>query len=304
MNKSIVVFANSRAVLLDQCIESVLNAYGSNNWRKILILQLGFEDVESVVKKHEKYFDLVLKGKKQYENTLANINQNRIIGTSLCFDLLDSDIVLGIEEDTSIGYDALLFISEMYNLYESEKAFRGVNLGSFEANTIENRYSYSLLRFGLHGQAGALTRKTWANFKLNDLLKDIEKIGWDSKIESYLKTGFLATPNSSRLLDQGWGGTHQSNDPNSPYFANQRSSWVGTKPIPIRKFQHKNILHTWRKDARIYRSYESFIYRAKHNKYLCSSLQSISKKLKNRVAYRIVKNLKNKFKKNNSKNIH
>lgn len=302
MKKTIVVFANSRAELLEHCIESVLNAYGSNNWRKILVLQLGFEDVELVVKKYEKYFDLVLKTKKQYDNTLANINQNRIIGTSLSFDLLDSDIVLGIEEDTSIGYDALFFISEMYDLYESKKAFRGVNLGSFEANIPENRYSFSLLRYGLHGQAGALTRRTWANFRLNDLLKDIEKIGWDSKIESYLKTGFLATANSSRLLDQGWGGTHQPTDPNSPYFANQRRSWVGTNPIPIRTFQQKNILHTWRKDARIYKSSESFIYWAKHNKHLYGSFQFIRKTLrKNGIAYRIVKNLKNKFGKNNSR---
>lgn len=300
MKKSLVIFANSRAELLLKCIESVLNSHGSEDWEKVLLLQRGYSDVENVVAQYENRFDLVLRVKKYHEVTLGNINQNRILGTSICFDLLNSDVVLGIEEDTSIGYDALYFIQEMCENYGFNKAFRGVNLGSFESNNEVNRHTYSLLRYGLHGQAGALTRNTWKHFSLSYLLQDICNIGWDSRIESYLKTGFLATPNSSRLLDQGWGGTHQPTDPDSPYFANQRSSWVGTNPFPIRKFQKKNILHTWRKDARIYKSNESFIYWAKHNKYLYGSFQFIRKTLrKNRIAYRIVKNLKNKLGKNN-----
>lgn len=301
MKKSIVIFANSRADLLLSSIESVLNAFGSKDWEKVIVLQTGYSDVEKVVAKYENYFDLVLRVKKYFEITLGNINQNRILGTSICFDLLNSDVVLGIEEDTSIGFDALFFISEMCEKYKLDKSFRGVNLGSFESNTEENRYTYSLLRFGLHGQAGALTKNTWEHFSLSYLLQDICNVGWDSRIESYLKTGFLATPNSSRLLDQGWGGTHQPTDPDSPYFANQRSSWVGTNPIPIRDFQHKNIFHTWRKDARIYKSNESFIYWSKHNKYLYGSFQYLRKKLrKNRIAYRTVRNLKSKFEKDNS----
>ena len=239
MKKSLVIFANSRAELLLNCIESVLNSHGNEDWEKVLLLQRGYPDVEKVVAQYENRFDLVLRVKKYYEITLGNINHNRILGTSICFDLLNSDVVLGIEEDTSIGYDALYFTQEMCENYGFNKAFRGVNLGSFESNNEVNRHTYTLLRYGLHGQAGALTRNTWKHFSLSYLLQDICNIGWDSRIESYLKTGFLATPNSSRLLDQGWGGTHQPTDPDSPYFANQRSSWVGTNPFPIRKFQKK-----------------------------------------------------------------
>jgi hypothetical protein len=276
----------------------VLNSHGAEYWEKVLVLQTGYPDVEKIVARYEKHFDLVVRVKKYYEITLGNINQNRIIGTSICFDLLNSDVVLGVEEDTLIAFDALHFVSEMCEKYKFCKAFRGVNLGSFESNTEVNRSTYSLLRFGLHGQAGALTKNTWKHFSLSFLLQDMCNMGWDSKIESYLKTGFLATPNASRLLDQGWGGTHQSTDPNSPYFANQRSSWVGTMPIPIRKFQNKNIIHTWRKDARIYKNNESFIYWAKHNRYLYGGFQSIRKKLrKNRVAYRFMKYFNNKLNK-------
>lgn len=274
-------------------MESVLNSYGSDDWKKIIVLQIGYQDVEDVVKKYEQNFDLVLRIKRQFDITLGNINFNRIIGTSICFDLLNSDVVLGIEEDTTIGYDALYFISQMCEKYVSDAGFRGVNLGSFESNTLDNRYTYSILRFGLHGQAGALTRNTWKKFSIPELLEDICVIGWDSKIESYLKTGFLATPNASRLLDRGWGGTHQSSDPNSPYFANQRRSWVGTNPMPIRQFKRKNIEHTWRKDARNYRKCESFLYRAKDNKYIYGVFRYIRKSLrKNRIAYSVVSYMK------------
>jgi hypothetical protein len=297
LKKSLIIFANSRAELLWKCIESVLNSHGSQDWEKVLLLQRGYPDVEKVVAKYEDRFDLVIRVKKFHEITLGNINQNRILGTSICFDLLKSEVVLGIEEDTSIAYDALYFIEEMFEKYRFKRAFRGVNLGSFESNNEVNRHTYSLLRYGLHGQAGALTRNTWKHFSLSYLLQDICHIGWDSRIESYLKTGFLPTPNASRLLDQGWGGTHQPTDPNSPYFANQRSSWVGSDPIQIRKFQQKNIVHTWRKDARIYNRNESFIYWAKHNKYLYGSFKFIRKTLrKNSVAYRIVKKLKKLYK--------
>lgn len=268
MKKSLVIFANSRPLLLRSCIESVLGAYESDNWKKVLVLQIGYQEVEDVFKEYEAQFDLAIRVKKQHQTTLGNINQNRILGTSICFDLFKSDVVLGIEEDTSIGYDSLYFVNEMCDLYRSNKSFRGVNLGSFEPNTEENRYTYSLLRYGLHGQAGALTKKSWQKFSLTELLKDIDKDGWDSRIESYLKTGFLATPNASRLLDQGWDGTHQPTDPNSPYFVNQRISWVGTKELPIREFKRKNIQHSWRKDAKNFRRYESFIYVAKNNSFI------------------------------------
>jgi hypothetical protein len=293
MKKTVVIFAYSRDKLLTSCVESVLNSYGSDDWKKIIVLQTGYQDVENVVLKYEQKFDLVLRIKQQFDITLGNINFNRVIGTSICFDFLDSDVVLGIEEDTIIGYDALYFINQMCEQYMSDEAFRGVNLGSFESNTLDNRNTYSILRFGLHGQAGALTRKTWKKFSVPELLEDLCVIGWDSRIESYLKTGFLATPNASRLLDQGWGGTHQSSDPNSPYFANQRNSWVGTNPLPIKQFQRKNIEHTWRKDARNYRKYESFIYQAKDNRYIYGVFKYIRKSLrKNRIAYTVVSYVK------------
>ena len=198
--------------------------------------------------------------KRQYEPALGNINFNRILGTSICFELFQSDIVLGIEEDTMIGYDSLIFIDQMVERYSSNRAFRGVNLGSLELKTSENLNTYSLIRFGLHGQAGVITRKTWKRFSMKKLLEDISAEGWDSRFEFYIKSGFMVTPNASRLLDRGWDGTHAPSDSSHPYFEKQRKSWVGSDQFEINFFSQLDQVHSWRKDAVKYRKADSLLY--------------------------------------------
>lgn len=49
LQKCVLVLANSRAELLVDCINSVLNAHESSAWKKVLVLQVGYPDVEQVV---------------------------------------------------------------------------------------------------------------------------------------------------------------------------------------------------------------------------------------------------------------
>ena len=84
----------------------------------------------AVVEEYRSEFDLVVLTKPQHSTALGNINQNRIIGSAICFDSLGSDYVLGIEEDSMIGFDALVFIDETVKRFSHSSAFRGVNLGS------------------------------------------------------------------------------------------------------------------------------------------------------------------------------
>ena len=260
MNKSIVLFAYARADLIRDSIKSIISAKGSSEWKKVLIHQVEFDQVDQVVKEYEEHFDLVVRVKRQYEPALGNVNFNRILGTSICFELFQSDIVLGIEEDTMIGYDSLIFIDQMVERYSSNRAFRGVNLGSLELKTSENLNTYSLIRFGLHGQAGVITRKTWKRFSMKKLLEDISAEGWDSRFEFYIKSGFMVTPNASRLLDRGWDGTHAPSDSSHPYFEKQRKSWVGSDQFEINFFSQLDQVHSWRKDAVKYRKADSLLY--------------------------------------------
>jgi hypothetical protein len=260
MNKSIVLFAYARADLIRDSIESILVAEGNSSWKKVLIHQLEFDDVDQVIKEYEKHFDLVVRVKRQFQPALGNINFNRILGTSICFELFQSEIVLGIEEDSMIGYDSLTFIDQMVEKFGSNRAFRGINLGSLELRTHENLNTYSLIRFGLHGQAGAITRKTWRKFSMEKLLGDISAEGWDSRFEFFTKSGFMVTPNASRLLDRGWNGTHAPTDSSHPYFEKQRMSWVGTDQFAHGPYARVDQKHSWREDAINYRIQDSILF--------------------------------------------
>lgn len=251
--RTVVIFSYSRADLLRDCIESVLGAAESELWKKVLIWQQGHEDVRKVVDEYKDNFDVFVVSKSQQKTTLGNINQNRVLGTSICFDSLNSDYVLGIEEDSMIGYDALVFIDQMYRRYRSVRAFRGINLGSLEELHLQALGDYSLIRFGLHGQAGVLTRSTWNKINMEKLLDNIDDEGWDSRIEYVTKSGFMVTPNASRLLDRGWVGTHAPTDSEHPYFAKMRLSWIGLDSFEIPKYRLRNVAHSWRKDSIVYR---------------------------------------------------
>jgi hypothetical protein len=168
--------------------------------------------------------------------------------------------VLGIEEDTIISYDALSFIDEIFVRYNKVRAFRGINLGSHQPLSSQNQRTFSLLRFGLQGQGGVITRKTWSKLFSNKLYMNISKEGWDSKFEYFIKSGFMVTPNASRILDRGWGGTHAPSDPLSPYFERMSKSWVGTIDVTPTKYQKENEIHSWRNDAIIYHRRDSILF--------------------------------------------
>ena len=65
----------------------------------------------------------------------------------------------------------------------------------------------------------------------------------------------MVTPNASRILDRGWGGTHASSDPNSPYFERMAKSWVGRNNVLPVKYQKENEKHLWRIDSIVYKTF-------------------------------------------------
>jgi hypothetical protein len=252
-NKSIVIFAYSRAQLLKETIDSIAGAADSENWKKILVCQRGHDDVFEVVSQNRALFDLVVLTSPQYESTLANINYNRLLGTNLGFDIFHADLVLGIEEDTKISYDALQFIDRVFQKYRNNRFFRGINLGSIEEKTQENLLTYSRIRFGLHGQAGVITKKTWKKINFSKLRANMSLEGWDSYIEFKTKSGFMVTPNASRSLDRGWSGTYAPDNPDHPHYVAMRESFVGSFSKLDSNFTHVSLKHRWRSDATVFK---------------------------------------------------
>jgi len=261
INKSIVIFAHARRQLLENCIKSVLNAKASEGWKKVIVWQNGDSEVYKVIQKFESFFDLIIILRPQHPTALGNINQSRLIGTTICFETLNSDYVLGIEDDTLISFDSLIFIDKMCVKYKSNKSFRGINLGSLEPKKISKLSDYSLLRYGLHGQAGVITRNTWTKLNKTKLFTNILDEGWDARFEIVTKNGFMVTPNLSRALDLGWQDpTHASNNEEDPHYKKMKLSWVGLDQFELPEYVHNQVVHSWRSDAIRFNRYHSILF--------------------------------------------
>ena len=148
----------------------------------------------------------------------------------------------------------------MFLKFKNKSSFRGVNLGSLEPRSQVNADEYSLLRFGLHGPASAISRKTWNHYRNKDLLEFGSSNLFDGIYEHYIKTGFMVTPNQSRFLDSGWGGTHTLMDPNDRYFSGLRNSWLGLTQNVLDSYEQKSIRHSWRFDSINFRRFQSLKY--------------------------------------------
>ena len=248
--------------MLDKCLSSVKKACGVDEWQVVVIHQAGNFEVDKVLDKHKAIIHTLVRSRPKFREPLGNINYNRILGSKYAFEFLDADYVLGIEEDNLISKDSLLFVEKVYELYKHDKAFRGINLGSIEYEKTISNTGYSLLRFGLHGSAGVLTRRTWNYIKRHGLWEfDLNNpcLPWDAQIEFYLKSGYMVTPNITRNLDLGYGGTFTPNKKDK-YFVSIKKSWERNKHSENSLFERVQIKHAWRKDAVAFKKRHTVFY--------------------------------------------
>lgn len=247
---AICIATYSRADDLDRCIANIVSARRDSDIPLIVVHQRGFESVSQIIAKWDSEIQVLVHSDTQGRSPLENINLNSLLGREVAFTWLGADWCLGVEDDIQISSDAIDFVREMYKRYYRNPFFRGVNLGSkirFDAS--ENSF-YSLVRFGIHGQASMITRKTWRHFNVDSLRRRSNISGLDAMMEHYVKTGFMCTPRNSRYLDNGWNGTHSSSDPNNEHYLRIRESYFnGRSPSP-ENYEIKKFDSPWREDSK------------------------------------------------------
>jgi GR25 family glycosyltransferase involved in LPS biosynthesis len=151
-----------------------------------------------------------------------NIDAARLETLTTAFWDPSIELAVILEDDVCIAKDSLDFVELIISLESKKLNFRGINLGSREE--INSPYGYSRIRYGIHGPASAISRKTWEKSGLATAgLKQLPRT-WDGYLEAYLKTGFMVTPNLSRYIDFGSGGTHSSSS-NEDYFKGLQKSF-------------------------------------------------------------------------------
>lgn len=254
----ILVNVYSRDKEAKLCLNHISKANELLNLPILVVHQIGNKRVSQILKEYRNQIKHLIEIDGDNLSALENINKNRILGYSIGFDWMNCDWVLAVEEDTLIARDSIFFVEQIMERYHKALLFRGINLGSrqpFQSNLLA---TYSLLRYGMHGQASAITRKTWEHFDKKVLLEKSASIPFDSQIENYLKLGFMVTPNLSRYIDIGWNGTHAPKDPNSKYYAELKNSWVKNLEVRNNIYFRKDISHTWREDVEIYKFHKFF----------------------------------------------
>jgi hypothetical protein len=256
----ILIVCHKRSELLEKCLESVRSASTSESYTKVVVWQKGSIKVKQVLDKYDDLIDILIQVDGSSRGVTENISRNRFIGYLNCFEFLQADFVVALEDDVMIGFDSLVFVKEVYENNKNNRHFRGVNLGSCEPLDSDNKFNYSRQRFGIHGPAAALTRQSWSHFDLNDLLERSKKELFDGILEAYLRTGFMITPTNSRFIDLGVAGSHTSSDVNDKYFAGLRKSFIGTESFELRPYHRETISHSMGENAVPFRLQQNLLY--------------------------------------------
>lgn len=199
------ILANNRLDLFKKCLESVIRLRELDAINLLLFIQKGNKQVEKFAFENSEIFNLVTYIAKRSDVAAENIEFNRKIAYQVAFDSDECELVIFLEEDVEVAKDLIEFSIKINDLYKSNRNFNGINYGSVLKHDSLN--TYSLLRYGMHGPASAISRHAWEKY-LKTRHRTSSFIHFDGMIEHVLKTGFMVTPNRSLYFDNGKNGSH------------------------------------------------------------------------------------------------
>jgi len=253
MPGAVVLTTYSRPELLERCLLSLNAARRSGNFQVVVVLQPGSSQVGDVVERLVPASAIVARSPARGGPAIQVIRRQVLVGLSIAFSNPSVDWVLKLEEDSQIAHDALAFVEFVHDRYKRRAAYRGVNLGSLEFGPGLGD-SFTLLRYGLHGFGGVVTRRVWRTIQASSV-RVRPNDGFDGLVEPILKTGFMVTPNLSRVMNHGWiGGTHVETATSPPeFFAALNKSFQLAESYQPGAYSRMDIPHSWREDAVLYR---------------------------------------------------
>ncbi len=260
LNKAILVTTYNRVKELDSCLKALVACATFNEHYLVIVYHEENEDNNRFIAALNYQHGIYLAVNGSGRTGLENMNRNRIMGLDYCFQTLNVEYVVAVEDDVVCGFDALMFCNAMIKKYTNDSKFRGVNLGSKEPFHSNYLPDYNLFRYGIFGQGGAVTRGTWMTIKKLALLRHHAARGFDFLVEYYYKTGFVVMPRCSRYIDLGWNGTHAPKDPQDQYYLSLHESWVGIDPFETPDYKIKNFSYNWRDDCLPYTKYQNLLF--------------------------------------------
>jgi hypothetical protein len=254
---TICILASSRLDLLKRCVQSVRKLRSLETSKVFLFIQKGNQEVENYAFENLESFDLVTYITKKSDIAAENIKCNREIGYGLAFSFDDCELTIFLEDDVEVSKDLLEFSIIMNDFYKHKKDFHGINYGSvLEYNKLN---TFSLLRYGMHGPASAISRQAWKKY-----LKNQKKLSsfshFDGIIEYVLKTGFMVSPNRSLYFDNGIEGSHTGPDDIS-FFRQLKKSFRSDVESRNLIYERVQMEAKWRYPANRYKRYLNLLYK-------------------------------------------
>lgn len=254
MYKSILITTFNRPIELKASLDALKSCVNYSEFNLVVVYHEENEKNIEILSEldGENNFFIPVNGKEK--SPIENMNFNRILGMNYCINELNSEFVIALEDDIVLGYDALFFCDILINRYCNDSEFRAVNLGSREPLTKFNKFEYGLFRYGLFGQASAMTAKVWKQILSLGLLSKIDSEGLDGIIEAYMKSGFVVMPYASRYIDIGWkNGTHAPRNENDTYYNQLKKSFCGVGSFSLESYRLSRHQYNWRRDCQVFR---------------------------------------------------
>ncbi len=264
---NISIITHNRPHLLEKTIESVLVAVKNRRIAIYVIWQQPndstIELTRKVIEKYSCNFKQIAIQQKKYASPEDNIDAARLSALEIAFSDQSIKYAIVLEDDACVADDMCEFVESVITRYGTRKAFRGINFGSREI--FSDAEGYSKNRYGIHGPASMITRRTYVKSGLSQFHDKLLPKTWDGFIESYLKTGYMVTPNLSRYVDNGLMGTH-TDESSAAYFEGLQESFKILNRIKNENMQYfKNqISHSWRYDCVEHKRLETPTYLIKH----------------------------------------
>lgn len=260
-NLAVSIITFNRPHLLESCLSSVKNAMTRSSYPVYLIIQDSSPEDEEVLAKYSDLISKVIHVQGNRRGVEELINSNRILAWEYAFIIENHEYVICLEDDIEISCDFFGFTEQVLDLNENEENFMGINYGSFEIDLRNG--GFSKIRYGIHGPASLITRRSFEKFKTGYLSRLRGKIAWDSWVEPITKMGFMATSNIAKYRDNGINGTHTSSDANSEYFVKLNTSFQYGADNPSDLVWIENVSHSWRTDCVSFIAKDNPRYRAR-----------------------------------------
>jgi hypothetical protein len=262
LRSAILIIAFKRPELLQNLFESLESTGDLKSKNIVIIQQIGNEGVSDIIVNFQKKYTntLVKRTDGSGKDSTENISFNRIEGLRICFDDIGAEYVIALEDDVQVASDIFEFTNFIMKKYWDIPRFRGINYGSHENYSQVSSRKYAKARFGLHGPASAITKKTWEKINTSKNIKRSQYIIFDGLFEYYMKTGFMITPENSRYIDLGYGGTHTPENSDNSYFSNLKTSFVGNQVVDKFVYELNHQQKFWQNDALVYKKRNNLKY--------------------------------------------